>query len=192
MAQAPPATIELKLESLAHLFDPYDPFPIPSRDLAKSAEDFIVGWAREVPRDAALKIVVHAPDAEATEAARRELADAIARHFAYRAERVTGDLHELFRVGYVALGIGLTVLALCVIGGRFIDGAFGFAPWARFLSEGLIILGWVANWRPLEIFLYEWWPLVQRRRLYRRLARAPIDVRGAGGGDPSVVPNRLG
>ncbi|MBL8537527.1 MAG: hypothetical protein JNM59_09015 [Hyphomonadaceae bacterium] len=179
MAQATPATIELKLESLAHLFDPYDPFPIPSRDLAKSAEEFIVGWAREVPRDAKLKIVVHAPAGEVTEAARRELADAIARHFAYRAERVTGDLHELFRVGYVSLGIGLAVLAACVIGGRVIDAAFAEAPWTRFLSEGLIILGWVANWRPLEIFLYEWWPLAQRRRLYRRLAQAPVEVRAA-------------
>lgn len=176
MTESTPATIELKLESLAHLFDPYDPFPIPSRDLAKSAEEFIVGWAREVPRDAELKIVVHTPAPEATEVASRELADAIARHFAYRAERVTGDLRELFRLGYVALGVGLTVLAVCVVGGRFIDGAFGFASWARFLSEGLIILGWVANWRPLEIFLYEWWPLVERRRLYQRLAKAPVEV----------------
>jgi hypothetical protein len=177
MAQAP-ATIELKLESLAHLFDPYDPFPIPSRDLAKSAEEFIVGWAREVPRESGLKIVVHAPAGEATEAARRALADAIARHFAYRAERVTGDLHELFRVGYVSLGIGLAVLAACVIGGRVIESTVDYA-WSRFLSEGLIILGWVANWRPLEIFLYDWWPLAARRRLYKRLARAPVEVRAS-------------
>jgi hypothetical protein len=41
----------------------------------------------------------------------------------------------------------------------------------------LIILGWVANWRPIEIFLYDWWPLAQRRRLYLRLASAPVEVR---------------
>lgn len=177
MAQPPP-TIELKLESLAHLFDPYDPFPIPSRDLAKSAEDFIVGWAREAPRDAKLGIVVHAPAAEATDAARRELADAIQRHFAYRAERARGDLHELFRVGYVSLGIGLAVLAACIVGGRVIESTVSYA-WSRVLSEGLVILGWVANWRPLEIFLYDWWPLAARRRLYLRLAVAPVDVRAA-------------
>ena len=175
---APPATIELKLESLAHLFDPYDPFPIPSRDLARSAEEFIVGWAREVSRQSALRIVVHAPAAEVTENARSELADAIARHFAYRAERVSGDLHELFRVGYISLGIGLAVLAACVIGGRVIESTVSYA-WSRFLSEGLIILGWVANWRPLEIFLYDWWPLAARRRLYQRLAHAPVEVRAA-------------
>ena len=47
---------------------------------------------------------------------------------------------------------------------------------ARILSEGLIIIGWVANWRPLEIFLYGWWPLARRRKLYQRLADMPIDV----------------
>jgi hypothetical protein len=42
------------------------------------------------------------------------------------------------------------------------------------MGEGLIILGWVANWRPLEIFLYEWWPIARRRNLYARLAAAEI------------------
>jgi hypothetical protein len=41
----------------------------------------------------------------------------------------------------------------------------------------LIIFGWVANWRPTEIFLYEWWPIVRRRNLYRRLSQARIELR---------------
>ena len=31
------------------------------------------------------------------------------------------------------------------------------------VEESLLIFGWVANWRPIEIFLYEWWPVVRRR-----------------------------
>jgi hypothetical protein len=53
----------------------------------------------------------------------------------------------------------------------------GDNPVARFLTEGLIILGWVANWRPIEIFLYDWWPLTQRRKLFEQLAAAPVEVR---------------
>jgi hypothetical protein len=48
---------------------------------------------------------------------------------------------------------------------------------ALILREGLIILGWVANWRPIEIFLYDWWPLVRKRRLLERLADATVIVR---------------
>jgi hypothetical protein len=44
------------------------------------------------------------------------------------------------------------------------------------VEESLLIFGWVANWRPIEIFLYEWWPIVRRRNLYRRLAAAEVDL----------------
>jgi hypothetical protein len=34
----------------------------------------------------------------------------------------------------------------------------------------------VANWKPIEIFLYDWWPLLRRRNLYRRLSEASVEV----------------
>ena len=48
------------------------------------------------------------------------------------------------------------------------------------LREGLIIAGWVAMWRPMEIFLYEWWPLLRKGRLYEKLSRMRVDVRKRG------------
>jgi hypothetical protein len=32
-------------------------------------------------------------------------------------------------------------------------------------------------WRPLEIFLYDWWPLRRMVRLYRKLAAMPTELR---------------
>jgi hypothetical protein len=52
----------------------------------------------------------------------------------------------------------------------------GNAVVARVLEESLIIVGWVANWRPLEIYLYDWWPIRRRVLLYRRIAAAPLKV----------------
>jgi hypothetical protein len=69
------------------------------------------------------------------------------------------------------------MLAACMTASRVISDLFGDAATASFVSEGLIILGWVANWRPIEIFLYDWWPLVQQRRLNERIAAAPVEVR---------------
>ncbi|MEH2673645.1 hypothetical protein DXU07_31005 [Bradyrhizobium elkanii] len=60
---------------------------------------------------------------------------------------------------------------------QFVVGALFANPLRRLLEESLLILDWVANWRPLEIFLYDWWPLVRRRDLYRRLSRAVIETR---------------
>jgi hypothetical protein len=170
------AAIEVRVEHLAQLFDPFDPFPTPSRDLARSAEEFIVGWARELPRKAQLKIVVHVPASAMEEASAKVLRDAVGRHFVYRADRMRGDLTELFHVGRLSLAIGLGVLSACFLGGRLLEAVFGAQSIAPLFTEGLIILGWVANWRPLEIFLYDWWPLADRQKLYRRLASAPVEL----------------
>ena len=58
-----------------------DPFPFRERDLDKEAEEFIVGWARELSADGAVRIVVHYPEAEAQTKATQELSEAFHRHF---------------------------------------------------------------------------------------------------------------
>ena len=32
-------------------------------------------------------------------------------------------------------------------------------------------------WRPLEILLYDWWPLIDERRQVRRILDAPVSIR---------------
>jgi hypothetical protein len=168
--------IELRVEKTAHLFDPLDPFPIPSRDLSKTAEDFIVSWAREFPRAAPIRILVHIPHEEMKASEVAELKSAFGNHFNQRVRGVSGDLHEMFRIGRRSLAIGLAVLVLCVLSGQAALALMGGGPAARIVWEGLIILGWVANWRPIEIFLYDWWPLVRRRRLYQRLSQSAVET----------------
>jgi hypothetical protein len=75
--------------------------------------------------------------------------------------------------------IGLAVLAVCLIAARLLAERLGNEPLAGIAQESLLIVGWVANWRPIEIFLYDWWPILRRRNLYRRLANARVDVRSA-------------
>ena len=173
-----PTAIEIKVDEVSQLFNTLDPFPFREKDLDKDAEDFIVGWARELPRRLALRIIIHVPKPEANKASASQATEALQRYFEYRAGVLSLELNELFRVGRLSLFIGLTVLALCLLSAQAVE-ALPLAPQIRrYLEEGLIILGWVANWKPLEIFLYEWWPLTQRRNLYRRLGRATVEVRG--------------
>jgi hypothetical protein len=47
-------------------------------------------------------------------------------------------------------------------------------------AEGAAVLGaWVALWRPMEIFLYDWWPIRGEIKLYDRLAAMTVRVVGA-------------
>lgn len=176
MTEQDPAIIEVQVDKVGQLFDTLDPMPFREKDLDREAEDYIVGWARELPRKAPIRILVHLPASEASGDHAQMLGQAIGRYFSYRADALTKDLRELFRVGRYSLCVGLVVLAACITGGRLLLRSPWSGEFGALLNEGLIILGWVANWRPIEIFLYDWWPIIRHRNILRRLARAEIVI----------------
>ena len=169
--------IGIRLDGVAQLFNTLDPFPFAERDLDSDAEEYIVGWARELGHGGPITIIVHLPAREADSEAARDLPHALSRYFTYRAEVVGRELNELFRIGRIALVVGLAVFGLCLAASQAIDAVAGHTYYGSFIAESLIIAGWVANWRPLEIFLYDWWPILRRRNLYRRLAAADVIIK---------------
>lgn len=171
------AVIEVRVERIAQLFDALDASPYPRKDLAPAIEEFIVDWARELPRSQPVRIVVHLPADETASGAARQLSAQFSNFFRYRIDRLAFELRELFRIGRWSLLIGMVVFAGCLVVGQFLASWFDEGYLHRFFNEGLIILGWVANWRPVEIFLYGWWPLVRRQKLYRRLAVAAVEIK---------------
>jgi hypothetical protein len=171
------ATIEVRLRELNQLFNSFDPSPFHERDLDDDAENFIVGWAREVHNKGPFHIVVHLPAPEAKKAHERGLGSVIGRYFEYRTGMIERDLRDLFRVGRTSLAIGVGVLAACTALGQVVHAVFPVSAPAQILTEGLTIFGWVANWRPAEIFFYDVWAMRRRLGLYRRLAAAEVEVR---------------
>lgn len=174
-AETTDEVIELRVDDIAQLFHTLDPFPFREKDLDREAEDYIVGWARELPGQQPIKIIIYFPGTDAQAKTALELGDAFGRYFSERADTVQRDLNELFRVGRRSLAIGVPILVACLMSAHFAVGVFFEEPFKRLAEESLLILGWVANWRPLEIFLYDWWPLARRRDLYRRLSAAVVE-----------------
>lgn len=166
-----PARIEVRLRELAQLFNSLDPSPFIDRDLDVEAERFIVSWARELPHHAPLELLVHLATDPGERGAGVEAA--VNHYFASRAEMKHRDLRQLLRRGRESLAIGLLFLAVCFGLGVL---ARGYLPdtWNEFVELGLHIVGWVAMWRPLEIYLYDWWPIRADQRLFERMARMPV------------------
>jgi hypothetical protein len=152
-----------------------DPSPFQEKDLDDDAEEFIVGWAREFPRRDLISLIVHLKQLPAHEDAQHLLENSIHNYFAYRAKLNGLEFRYLLKQGRTSLIIGLAFLALCVLTSQLLRHRAGTLPIV--LREGLIIAGWVAMWRPMEIFLYEWWPLLRRGRLYEKLSRMRVEVR---------------
>ncbi|MFN8417399.1 MAG: hypothetical protein U0U66_13790 [Cytophagaceae bacterium] len=47
----------------------------------------------------------------------------------------------------------------------------------KFLTkEALYIIGWVSMWKPIELVLYERWPLNQRRKAFTKLTTLPVTI----------------
>ena len=169
--------IEVDLRSLKQLYNSLDPSPFHERDLDEKAERFIVGWAREAGRKEPLHLTINLPEEVGRSADAQHIPDAIHNYFNYRALQARQDLHELLRVGRQSLLIGVVVLALCFGAIRYLSLWPDQSTFTRLVEESLLILGWVANWRPIEIFLYEWWPLRRNILLFKRLANMPVELR---------------
>lgn len=170
--------IEVNLAELNQLFNSMDPSPFHERDLDHDAEEFIVSWAQEHPKHQELKLVVHLahrPDGMADP--QKLAADSVAHYFEYRAQMTLHDLKRLMREGRASLLIGLAFLAACQITATMLIPPA--ANWQMVAREGLTIIGWVAMWKPLDIYLYRWWPMLSLRRLYQRLSTMPVEVRWA-------------
>lgn len=169
-----PKIIEIDLQDLRQLFNSMDPTPFPVKDLDQDAEEFLVSWAREFPDSTELKLIVHLHECPAGAAPDRIVQDAIHHYFSYRADIAQREFRQLLRRGRTSLLVGLAFLASCL----FLSGLLNHVPGALALvgKEGLLIGGWVAMWRPLEILLYDWWPLRRSRRILDKLATMDIVV----------------
>jgi hypothetical protein len=167
--------IEVFVDRIEQLFNSMDPSPFHERDLDDDAEEFIVGWAREFPRRDPVSLVVHVNQLPAHEDAQHLLETAVHNYFTYRAKLNWLEFRHLLKQGRTSLVIGLAFLAACMLTSQLLRRQLGTL--SIILREGLIIAGWVAMWRPMEIFLYEWWPLRRKGHLYEKLSRMHVEVR---------------
>ena len=172
----PEAKIEISLNRLSQLFNSLDPSPFHERDLDHDAEDYIIGSAEEVWHHRPLRLVIHLPADQVPQPGGLNLADAVHNFFAAREAHESRQLRLLFREGRIALAIGLTFL-FCCVALREVIFSFEHNAASDIFGEGLLIIGWVAMWRPLEIFLYEWVPIRRRCQILGTLATIPVTVR---------------
>jgi hypothetical protein len=174
-----PNAIELELKEIAQLFNSLDPSPFKERDLARDAEEFIVSWARELrcgPTDS-VKLILHFESPLPPGYTPAMVQEAVRHYFSYRAEMNRLDFRQLLKQGRRSLVVGLSFLSVCLLISQLIGRHAGEGTFSSIAQESLTIAGWVAMWRPMEIYLYDWWPLKRHGMLLAQLSRIEIEVR---------------
>lgn len=168
--------IELSLRDVHQLFNTMDPSPFHEKDLDDDAAEFILSWAEEFQRPERVDLIIHLKTFPEGIDPRQMAQDAVRNYFAYRARLNRLDFKRMMKQGRMSLIVGLSFMAACFAVIELV-GAKDISTIPGFFKEGLTIAGWVAMWRPLEIYLYEWWPLRRRGQLLDKLSLMSVHVR---------------
>jgi hypothetical protein len=165
--------IDLHIAELSLLFNVMDPSPLREKDLDPKVEEFIVSWASGAARNVQFALQVYV-DKHGVPEQIDTVRDAIREFFRQRALSAGRRLSQLFRVGRTSLLIGIVFLSVVVTLAGLVESALGDSRVSALIRESMVIGGWVAMWRPLEIFLYDWWPILAERKLFDRLSVMPV------------------
>lgn len=173
------AEIALRIERVSQLFDVLDPAPFREKSLDTSAEAYITEAAGALPPDAEIELVFIGP--EHLEHELTAVADAVRGHFEYRIQQERQRWRWRARIARRATALGFAILGAAIA----LRGALGLSesPVFDVMSEGLLIFGWVALWRPIEHLLFDRVEHRAKCQLLGRLATVGIGYRPPPGSD---------
>ena len=174
-ASAPVHRLALRVHEIGQLFNSMDPTPFINKDLDPGANEYIESWASTHSIKSRFQLTIHLEQWPEQGDPTAMLTEAIHNHFIYQAERTRRKLHQILKQGRMSMVIGVIFVSFCLIAADFI-GDLGPNAGYRVARESLTIVGWVAMWRPMQIFLYDWWPIQRKIRLYMKLGSAHIQA----------------
>lgn len=168
--------IEVRVRTVQQLFDARDPAPFRERDLDDDFVEYIVSAVSEFSLATPLKLVIYVDDKESKDLPKDSIREAIRDFFNFRIDLQKKELRNFIRRAQLFLLIGLLILGGCLWAAQSIvlpspPGVMGI------LREGLVIFGWVSIWKPIELILFDWYPLYEKLRLNRKLLGMEMDIR---------------
>jgi len=167
--------IELVLRNVMQLFNSLDPSPFHEKELDPDAEEYIFNAVVDQPKKIPVKMAIYLPEESITESTRESIILGIHNHFIYKSSVSDRELRRLFERGRIVLLIAMGFLFGSLLGRQYLATLEQSLP-VRMAEEGLLIFGWVTLWEPVYIFIYGWWPIVQKRRIYDKITAMEVEV----------------
>lgn len=165
-------TIQVRVRSLADLFDALDPAPLEERALNGAVGRSILASARRYRSAGRLGLRLHLPESARVHS--DAVANATRQHFRREHDDGERNFRRRMRMG----GVTFAVASVGLAGSFWLRSQLNTVSESTLvqgLSEGLLILGWVVMWRPIEILLWERWDNHLDHGLLDRLSRIPVE-----------------
>ena len=166
--------IMLQLNDVSQLLIAADSIFYRKRMLTPDAEELIIEEAKKLSANDQIEINIHVRSDTANR--KEEVSTAIQEHFTYRRKKSERQLRSVIKLGWKSLLFSIALLAFLV--------SLTFVL-VKLLPEGtlfitfrelLVILGWVALWRPADILLFDWRPIKRELILFRKLEQSNVHV----------------
>jgi hypothetical protein len=168
------ATFGIRVPSIDDLLDPYSTEPLERRPLSDDIRERILYEWIDKREERPRHLVVQIPADQRRPDLDRRLAAAIRNDLEQTYEE-SGKLRTFTRSERHEAWIGFGFLAVCLTAAGAIDHFTGDEGLLDGISQGIVVLGWVALWRPAERYVRAVSRRLNRGR-YRELSRVPIEI----------------
>ena len=168
--------LDIHIDTETQLFNSMDPAPFRRRELDPAVVDYIIAFAEKGPVSADLGLAIRLDSAPSEVNVEAIVADAVCENFRRMAAERRRALRRLFHDGRISLVIGIGFVALSIAIGEGLAAYIGTSNRAQVVVDTFVIGSWVALWHPVNIFLFDWWPLRREARLYDRLSLMTVKV----------------
>jgi hypothetical protein len=168
------APFAIRAPSLDELLDPYSVEPLDRRPLREDVRERILRAWIDARRERPSHLSVELPATEKRERLGPSLQTAIRNDFVATYEASKG-FHVFTRGERREAEIAFLFLIVCLLASSLVDRATANEALFIGISQGLVVLGWVAMWQPAQ----QVFEAVSRRLnhgRYRELSEVPIEI----------------
>ncbi len=170
------SVIDINVENLNELFHYLDHSVLHKKDLDPNVEQYIFESVEEL-KDSKKKIVIFCQNGCEEQEQIEKAEIGVKLYFHYRYNFYYGHLKSKLYQGISSIILGTIFLFLYVIVGEHSDIVKTNDLFKGVIEEGLLIMGWVALWKPIEILLYDWRVEFNKFKIYKEIIKIDISIK---------------
>lgn len=169
-----PTIRSLRLDDINELFEAPAVDPLRGRFEARSVFEQLVDTVEPAHSGLEINIIVPSEGELPTE---EQIERAIAGTVAAELGILKREMLRIRRLGYKELVFGLMFLAACLILSGTLESLVASPSWlVDFAGEGLVIVGWISLWHPVDMLFFECLPLLRKKRILENIGKARVHL----------------
>lgn len=172
--------LTFRFKALRQLFNEEDLTPLPGKELTEEAEDALAGHLDEYWVSKSARIVIELPEKDFNGVSAPQIIESVRHHFGFRQDDLTRDLKISRREGMYSFILMVVNIAFLLLFAGYVtiyEIPLESMKIAIILAI-LTILNWATIWDTYEHFVYDYRNLARKRRIFRKMTKIPVDIRG--------------